>query len=64
MHGVPPLAHGGKLDKMLKDQPQALCMKCHPGVGKEGDTVHAPVASGDCLTCHAYSTARRIAGRW
>lgn len=60
-------AHGGNLSKLLKDQPIAICMKCHskeipqasgkviPSVAeiiKPGMNLHGPLKKGTCGGCH------------
>ncbi len=47
--------HSGNRPKLLKDEPAALCMKCHDEITKmePKGSLHTPVKNGDCLKCHS-----------
>jgi predicted CXXCH cytochrome family protein len=53
--------HGAATAKLLQEPPPALCNRCHAPKGA-ARAVHEPVASGDCITCHAVHTSDAAKG--
>lgn len=49
---VVPHKVNGKIARGLSAEVPELCQGCHERKSFEGKVTHAPVASGQCLTCH------------
>jgi predicted CXXCH cytochrome family protein len=47
--------HSANKPKLLKDEPAALCAKCHVEITetRAKGSLHTPVAKGECLKCHS-----------
>ena len=58
---TPPHSPAGKSAREMAAAGSQMCVGCHDKKLFQGKTVHGPVATGQCLLCHASHTSTEVA---